>query len=103
MWKDAYLESRVLSADPVELVCMLYERALTLVSQARISLAAGDVPARCHAISQTLAILSELEASLNHEAGGQISKELQRLYQHMRTRLLTANLKREDAPLARGP
>jgi flagellar protein FliS len=100
MWKDAYLESRVLSADPIELICMLYERALILVSSARVSLAAGDVPARCHAISQTLAILSELESSLNHEAGGQISKELRRLYQHMRTRLLTANLKRQDAPLA---
>jgi flagellar protein FliS len=79
---------------------MMYERALSLISSARASLASGDIPARCHAISQTLAILAELEASLNHEAGGQISKELQRLYRHMRTRLLTANLKRQDAPLA---
>jgi flagellar protein FliS len=100
MWKDAYLESRVLAADPVELIHMLYERAISLVSSARASLAAGDIPGRCQAVSQTLAILCELEAALNHEAGGEISKNLRRLYQYMRTRLVTANLNRQDAPLA---
>jgi len=99
MWRDAYLENRVLSADPVELIYMLYERAISLVASARASLKAGDVAARSKAISQTVAILSELEGSLNHEAGGEISRNLNRLYQYMRTRLMTANLKQEEAPL----
>jgi flagellar protein FliS len=100
MWRDAYLENRVLSADPLELVYMLYERALTLVSNARASLKAGDIAERSKAISRTVEILAELEGALDHEAGGEISRNLQRLYQHMRTRLITANVKQQDAPLA---
>jgi flagellar protein FliS len=94
------LENRVLPADPLELVYMLYERALSLVSSARGSLAAGDIAGRSKAISKVLAILAELEGTLDHQAGGEISRNLERLYQHMRTRLITANLKQQDAPLA---
>ncbi len=98
-WQQAYLENRVMSAEPIELICMLYDRAVELVGEARKSLAAGDVLARSKAISKTLEILAELEGSLNHEAGGKISENLQRLYQHMRTRLMTANVKQQEQPL----
>jgi len=40
-WKQAYLETRILSADPVELVSILYEYATISVQDARQSLAAG--------------------------------------------------------------
>lgn len=100
MWKDAYLESRVLTADPIELIRILYEHAQRLVEEARQSLAAGDIAARSKSISRTIAILSELDGSLDHEVGGSISRNLSELYNYMRQRLLTANLKQEDAPLA---
>ena len=95
MWKDAYLENRVLSADPLELIHMLYERAISLVSSARESLASGDIAERSKAIGKTMEILAELEGSLDHQSGGEISRNLERLYQHMRTRLMTANLKQQ--------
>ena len=100
MWKKAYLESRILSADPIELIQILYEHAILTVGEARASLAAGDIAARSKAISRTIEILAELEGSLNHEAGGSISRNLAELYQYMRMRLTTANVKREDGPLA---
>jgi flagellar secretion chaperone FliS len=99
MW-DTYLKDKILSADPVELVHMLYERAIRLIGEARRSLKSGDILARSQAISTTLEILAELEGSLNHQAGGEISRNLERLYQYMRTRLMTANLKQQDGPLA---
>jgi len=99
MWRDAYLQNRVMSADPVELICILYERAIDLVAEARTGLANGDVLARSKAISKLVEILSELEGSLNHQAGGKISQNLERLYRHMRTRLMTANLKQQEQPL----
>jgi len=40
-----------------------------------------------------------LEASLNHQAGGSISRGLADLYQYMRLRLLEANIRRDDAIL----
>jgi flagellar protein FliS len=99
MWKDAYLDSRVLSADPIELVHILYEHTLAMVGDARRHLAAGDIPARGRAISRAIAAIDELDGSLDRQAGGSISRNLASLYQYMRRRLVTANIRQEDAPL----
>ena len=80
MPKDTYLESRVLAADPVELIHILYEHALLQVRLARGAMKAGDIPARARAINKTLAILGELEGSLDFNAGGSITENLARLY-----------------------
>jgi flagellar protein FliS len=99
-WKTAYLETRVLSADPVELVNIMYEYAIMRVQEARDSLAQGDIAARAKAISKSIAILGELDTSLDHERGGEIAANLARLYQYMRVRLTAANLQQADEPLA---
>ena len=43
---DAYLESRVLSADPLELVRLLYQGATGAVQDARRFLAQGEIVQR---------------------------------------------------------
>ena len=98
-WKQAYLETRILSADPVELVSILYEYAGISVQDARQSLAAGDVPGRARAVTKAIAIMGELEGSLNREQGGEIAVNLGRLYQYMRERLTHANITQTDEPL----
>jgi flagellar protein FliS len=100
MWKDAYLESRVLSASPLELVCMLYQCALDSVRDARRHLAAGDIVARSRSVCRAVGAISELEGSLNHADGGAISRNLGELYQYIRQRLTEANMRQMDAPLA---
>src|SRR5271157_3042343 len=100
MWKDAYLESRVLSASPLELVCMLYQCALDSVCDARRHLEAGDIVARSRAICRALGAVSELDGSLNYADGGTISRNLGELYQYIRQRLNEANMRQKDAPLA---
>jgi flagellar protein FliS len=100
MWRDVYLESRVLSADPVELISILYQFALDSVREARTCLAKGDIAQRSAAISKVTRALLELTASLNHEAGQEMSRNLADLYQYMQGRLLEANLKQNDEPLA---
>jgi len=100
MWQDAYLESRVLSADPMELVRILYQAALDSVRNARRLLAAGEVAGRCRAITKATAILGELEASLDHHTGGSISRSLAELYQYMRAKLVDASFQKSDAALA---
>jgi flagellar protein FliS len=99
-WKTAYLETRVLSADPVELIGISYEFATLRVQEARNALALGDIAARNIAIAKTIAILGELESSLDHELGGEIAFNLGRLYRYMRGRLTEANLKQADEPMA---
>jgi flagellar protein FliS len=99
MAKDFYLESRVLTADAVELIHILYEHVLTQVKAAGAALAVGDIGARARAIGKALEALGELEGSLDHKAGGVISQNLAQLYQYMRKRLLDASLKRDGAAL----
>jgi flagellar protein FliS len=100
MLKDAYLDTQVLSADPLELVHILYEHTLAMVADARKHLAEGNIAARGRSISRAIAALDELDYSLDRHAGGSLARNLAGLYQYMRTRLLTANIRQEDAPLA---
>jgi flagellar protein FliS len=97
---QAYLESRILSADPVELVRMLYQGAIARVRDARDHLAAGDIAARSRAISKAIEMLSELTSSLDHDRGGEIAARLSQLYDYMQRRLLEANFQQADPPLA---
>ena len=99
MWKEAYL-ANVVSTDPMELVCLLYQHGLDSVRNARRHLASGNIAERGKAISKALGIISELYSSLNPEAGGLISDNLQRLYSYMCLRLTEGNIRRQDAPLA---
>jgi flagellar protein FliS len=96
----AYLESRILSADPIELIAILYEHAVLTVHEARECLAKRDVAGRAAKISKAIAITGELESSLDHSVGGEISVNLARLYQYIRERLTFANIMKEDAALA---
>lgn len=99
MWKDAYLEGRVMAATPLELVSILYEYALQALADARWHLAAKDVASRAKAINKAIAIISELHGSLDHTAGGEISAQLASLYAYMKYRLTIANLQQKAEPI----
>lgn len=98
-WNDAYLEGRVLSADPLELICLVYQHAIDMVHDAREHLAEGDIAGRSRAVSRAIAAISELDAALDRSAGGELSQNLANLYEYMRRRLTEANLRQEDEPL----
>jgi len=103
MWQnahDAYLESRILAADPIELVNLLYQACTAAVREARQHLANGEIAARSRSITKASEILIELTTSLDHERGGEISQRLALLYDYMLRRLAEANFQQSDAPLA---
>jgi flagellar protein FliS len=97
---DIYVESRVESAGPLELIRLLYQGATGAVREARQHLASGDIAARSRAISKALDILLELTVSLDRSRGGQIAIRLAQLYDYMRRRLIDANATQTDEPLA---
>jgi flagellar protein FliS len=97
---DTYLEERVLSADPVELVCMVYQGAIDAVEDARRYLATGQVAARSRAVSKACGCVLELGGSLDKERGGDLSRRLAELYDYLVRRLMEANLAASEAPLA---
>ena len=98
--RSAYLESRVLSADPIELIRLLYQAAMDAVREARRRLEAGEIQQRAQAINQSSEVLLELMKSLDFDRGGELAGRLAQLYDYMLRRLTEANFKQADAPLA---
>jgi flagellar protein FliS len=103
MWNnghDAYLESRVFSAGPLELVHLLYQAGIQAVRDARHFLGKGDIAERSRSINKACEVLMELNSSLDRDRGGEIAQRLALLYDYMLGRLLDANIQQSDAPLA---
>ena len=96
---EAYRRTEAQSRSPVELVLMLYDGALRFVGEARSAAARNDIAARADAISKAIAIVSELQNTLDIDTGGDLAKELDRLYSYINTRLLDVSLKKDIAAL----
>jgi flagellar protein FliS len=96
----AHLDVSILTAEPIELVRILYRTALDSVSAARAHLAAGEIQERAQAINKALSVIHELALSLNPKAEPTLANTLAELYDYMQRRLLAANFEQSDAPLA---
>jgi len=94
------LEDDVLGANPLRLVQLLYRGALDSITSARRYLKLGDIGARSRAIGKAMAIVTELSLSLDHAAGGDLSRRLADLYAYTEKLLIQANTKQIDQPLA---
>jgi flagellar protein FliS len=95
-----YLAARVMSADPISLVRLLFDGLEDAIGAARRALHEGDIRSRSKAITKGVEILGELLASLNRESGGEISIHLEKVYEYMIWRLTEANIQQTEAPLA---
>ncbi|HEY1205547.1 MAG: flagellar export chaperone FliS [Bryobacteraceae bacterium] len=95
-----YFESSVLSADPVELVRMLYRGAIEAVEKARQHLRERDIAARSAQLTKAGRIIVELMHSVNKDADPRLSQRLLALYDYMQRRLIRGNLDQADGPLA---
>lgn len=92
--------SAAMAQDPHGLVAMLFEGAMLAVAAARTNTQLGMVQEKCAAISKAIAIIEDgLYASLDENAGGEISQHLSKLYEYMVARLIQANAKNQTEPL----
>lgn len=94
------LETSVPTADPHKLILLLFEGAKVAISTAKLQMAQGNIPEKGRLISNAIDIITNgLRASLDFEAGGDLSEKLAALYDYMVQRLLWANLKNDPAAL----
>jgi flagellar protein FliS len=96
----AYMDNKIDSAEPLELVRMLYRGAIEGVTGARGYLRNGDIKSRTEKLAKSAAIVHELMMSLDHLAGGPLSQNLADLYDYVQRLILKANFEQTDAPLA---
>lgn len=94
-------ESRVLSASPHELICLLFDAAGVAIRTATLHLRAGRIARKGEAIGRALDIVNDgLCAAVDREHGGELAARLVALYEYVARRLLDANLHNDAAALA---
>ncbi|SCU73929.1 flagellar protein potentiates polymerization [Cupriavidus necator] len=95
------VQTGAMSASPHKLIVMLYDGARAAIARAKFHLESGNIAERGNAISKAIDIIDNgLRAVLDHEAGGEISANLESLYEYMVRRLMLANLRSDAALLA---
>ena len=95
-----YREAELAGATPGQLVVMLFDKCVLTVRRAQAALAAGDIPARTTHICAAADMITELRSSLDFEAGGDISRQLDSLYVYSIGELFAANRTKDPAKLA---
>ena len=83
--------SEVEGADPHRLIQMLMEGALTRMSQAKGMIEEKNHEGKAKLLGRVMDIIATLQSSLDHDNGGDISANLDRLYDYMSRRLLEAS------------
>jgi len=92
----AYETVQATTANPGELVLLLFEGATRFLRQAQAGLARGDAGAFAYPLSRAHAIIALLSNALDREVGGEVAANLGRLYDFM-LRHLTEGLARRSA------
>jgi flagellar secretion chaperone FliS len=96
---QAYYQTQIQSQSPLELVVMLYDGALRFLQMAADGTRRNDLTAKREGMSRSMAILAELQNTLNLQEGGEVAQSLDHLYTYITSRLLDANVKKDPAPV----
>ena len=96
---NTYRQAEVQSRTPLELVVMLYDGALRFTRDAKEAIVQGDIRRRSEAVSRAMAIVSQLQSTLDMDAGGDVALSLDQLYGFAHDRLLDASLRQDVRPL----
>ncbi|SCA58521.1 Flagellar protein FliS [Chlamydiales bacterium SCGC AB-751-O23] len=102
-FSKTYKKQQIESASPGELVILLYDGAIDYLTKAQNALQEDGID-RIEKFHNNLIscqnIITELTASLDMEKGGEIAKNLFRLYDFMYRKLVSANLEKNNEDLS---
>lgn len=94
---NAYLRTRVMTANPAELRLMLFDGAIKFAEQGREGLIEKDFEKAYNGVTRCQAILMELISSLQPEQDPDLCRKLSALYTFMYTRMMNASSERDPA------
>ena len=93
---STYQKTAVETADPLQLIIMCYDAAIRDLEEARDMHERRDMDAAYRKIRHAQDIVTELLVGLDYERGGDIARNLNRLYNFILRQLIGIN-SREDA------
>jgi flagellar protein FliS len=88
--QSAYRQQSVLSANPGQLVVMLYDGCLRFLHQAAAAMRAGQRMQSRDRLVRAANIIAELQVTLDLEQGGVVASRLQGIYVFCQRQLLDA-------------
>lgn len=95
-YRSLGIESQVSHASAHRLIQLLFEGALGRLAAAQGAIERGDYSAKGENLSKAIGIIGGLRSSLDMEAG-EVSDNLDRLYEYMNLRLLEASAQNDQA------
>lgn len=96
---NKYKTTSIQSASREKILLMLYEGAIRFMKQAAIAIDKKDIAERGMNIGRAFDIVNELNNTLNHEVGGEVSKSLESLYIFVTDQLTKCNATGQKKPL----
>jgi flagellar protein FliS len=91
-----YMESRVLSARPIEIVEMLYQVAIDNLNAATRYLKTGEAMERATAVTKAEEAVTELMLALDHSVGASFTKTLAALYDYVLNQAIIGHAKKSE-------
>jgi flagellar protein FliS len=85
------VQTGVGEASPHKLIQMLLEAALAKIAAAKGYMAHGKIAEKCTQLNSAVSIIEGLRSSLDMDKGGEISQNLNALYDYIERRLTEAN------------
>jgi flagellar secretion chaperone FliS len=82
---------------PLKQIVLLYDGAIRRIKEARQAIELRRIGERHTAIEKASAIVDALHAALDHERGGEIAVQLDRIYTYVSFRLQRVNLDNDPA------
>lgn len=98
---NAYLENMVSTANPVRLVILLYDKAISCLEESVEIMEKGsqdheEIKAKYQALGKAIEILTVLKLTLNKEQGGEIAKNLEDIYEALLNDLTRITIEGDD-------
>ena len=90
-YKQVDVQTAIDAASPHQLIDMLFQGAIDRINQASGFMSHGDMAGKARCVNACIDIVEGLQASLDHNQGGDIAANLDALYEYMQRRLFRAN------------
>ncbi len=87
-----YQKTAVITASREKILLLLYEGAIRFIKQATVAMREKRIADKGRYISRATAIISELMATLDFKAGGELAADLENLYIFMIDKLIEGNI-----------
>jgi flagellar protein FliS len=92
---QTYRHNQASTLDSGTLLLLLYQGAIDFLRQAQAGLERNNMEEKGYYVLKVIAIISELQVSLNCEVGGEVAKNLHELYRYMMDQITLGNVHNE--------